>query len=128
MQNHPRWQRPVAVIAMIFGALTLFSGGTALFGGAAEKTLAGNVVPFVLWFNFLAGFVYIYAANALWTYAPTAKSIALILGFATLTIFGLFLVKVAGGTPFEMRTIGAMTLRSGFWLVIGLALPKTPRR
>ncbi len=127
MQNHPRWQRPIAVVAMIFGALTIFSGGTALFGSAEAKAFAGDAVPVVLWFNFLAGFVYIYAANALWTYAPNAKKIALILGIATTAIFGLFLVKIIGGSPFEMRTLGAMPVRAGFWLATGLALPKTTR-
>ncbi len=44
-----------AVVAVIFGLLTIFSGGRALFGGADM----GAVVPFVLWFNFLAGFAYV---------------------------------------------------------------------
>lgn len=127
MENHPRWQRPVAVVAMIFGALTIFSGGTVIFGDAATKALAGNAVSFVVWFNFLAGFVYIYGANALWTYSPHAKRLARVIGVATLAIFGLFLVKVIGGTPFEMRTVGAMALRTGFWLAIGFALPRAVR-
>jgi hypothetical protein len=51
-----------AGVAAAFGALTIASGGRALFGGGTE----GNVVPFVLWFNFLAGFAYVAAAAGLW--------------------------------------------------------------
>ena len=47
----------VAAVAVVFGALTILSGGTVLFGGDAAREAAGKVVPFVLWFNFLSGFV-----------------------------------------------------------------------
>ena len=43
------------VAAIAFGLLTLISGGSALFG----LVDMGAVVPFVLWFNFLAGFAYV---------------------------------------------------------------------
>jgi hypothetical protein len=29
---------------------------------------------------------------------------------------------VLGGTPYEMRTVGAMTVRAGFWLAIAILL------
>ena len=38
-------------VAIVFGVLTIFSGGRTLLGSAD----AGAVVPFVLWFNTLAG-------------------------------------------------------------------------
>ena len=47
-----------AVVAIVFGLATVISGGRALFGGADM----GAVVPFVLWFNFLAGFAYVAGA------------------------------------------------------------------
>jgi hypothetical protein len=37
----------------------------ALFGTEATRAAAGNAVPFVLWFNFLAGFAYILAGLGL---------------------------------------------------------------
>lgn len=51
-----------AVVAVVFGALTVISGGFALIGGSDM----GAVVPFVLWFNFFAGFAYIAAGLGLW--------------------------------------------------------------
>ena len=41
-----------AIIAMVFGALSILAGGLALFGGTATEVAVGDAVPFVLWFNF----------------------------------------------------------------------------
>ena len=62
-----RLSKILAAVAMTFGALTVFSGGRALFGGAQAQADAGNAVNFVLWFNFLAGFAYMVTAYGLWT-------------------------------------------------------------
>lgn len=47
-------------VAIAFGALTIASGGRSLLGLADM----GAVVPFVLWFNTLAGPAYILGASA----------------------------------------------------------------
>jgi hypothetical protein len=46
--------RAVAVIAVLFGLLTIASGGRVLFGSDAVRQSAGATVGFVLWFNFVA--------------------------------------------------------------------------
>ena len=56
-----RLTKTAAIVAIVFGALTIISGGRALFGGVDM----GAVVPFVLWFNFLAGFAYVAAGLGL---------------------------------------------------------------
>lgn len=48
--------KSLAMVAVLFGWLTVLSGGRTLFGGEAARLAAGAVVPFVLWFNFVAGF------------------------------------------------------------------------
>ena len=62
MPTRTRSLTVAAIIAIAFGLLTLVSGGRALFGGADM----GAVVPFVLWFNFLAGFAYVAAGLGFW--------------------------------------------------------------
>ena len=59
--SRPRWAIAAALIAVVFGVVTVFVGGKTLFGPPAERAAAGNIVPFVLWFNFIAGFAYIIA-------------------------------------------------------------------
>ena len=56
----------LAATAVVFGGLTVFSGANALFGDAAARASVGQAVGYVLWFNFLAGFVYVLAGLGLW--------------------------------------------------------------
>lgn len=121
--------RIAAVIAVAFGALTIVSGGTALFGGPETRAAVGDAVPFVLWFNFLAGFAYIAAGIGLWLRQPWAARLALLIALATLAVFAAFGLHVATGGAFEPRTVGAMTLRSLVWFAIaGLAWRALRRR
>lgn len=106
--------------AVIFGVLTLFSGGSALFGSADM----GAVVPFVLWFNFLAGFAYIIGGLLLWLGHRLAFPVALAILLATAAVFILFGTRVLAGDAFEMRTVGAMTIRTAFWAVMALVARK----
>jgi hypothetical protein len=108
----------LAVAAMAFGALTLFAGGRALFGDPQARAAAGNAVPFVLWFNFLAGFVYILAGSCLLWCRVWAVRAAIFLAAATALIAVAFGIHVLSGGVFEMRTVGALTVRLLFWVVV----------
>lgn len=119
--------RVLAVAAILFGVLTVFSGGRALFGSDETRAALGNVVPMVLWFNFLAGFAYVVAGAGLLRRTTWSPWLALGLAVATLLVFALFGMLVAGGAAFEMRTVAAMTLRSAFWAgVAAVALRGMP--
>jgi hypothetical protein len=99
-----RGVRVVAVaVAVAFGIATLASGGRVLFGGEAARQAAGAVVPWVLWFNFAAGFAYVAAGVGLglrrgWA-APLALAIALACAvvLAALGVDGPGVVGVARG-------------------------------
>jgi hypothetical protein len=109
-------RRIAAVAAVIFGVLTIVSGGTAL-RGAIDM---GAVVPFVLWFNFLAGFAYVVCGLLLWIGHRLAFPLALLILAGTAAIFAAFGWRVLSGGAYEMRTVGAMTLRTAFW--VGMAV------
>lgn len=125
MAQPRNWQPAAAIVAILFGLLTIASGGKALFGDQAAQAAVGNAVPFVLWFNFLAGFAYVAGGVTLWLRHPAARLIAWGLALSTLAVFAAFLILVATGTQFELRTVGAMILRSGFWLAIAAALKRS---
>lgn len=116
MPTRTRLARFAASVAVIFGLLTIVSGGRALFGGADM----GAVVPFVLWFNFLAGFAYVAAGLGLWYKTSWASGLAIAIALATAAVFAAFLWRVSTGTAFETRTMGAMALRLAVWLVIAI--------
>ena len=113
----PERSRPLsiaAIVAVVLGLLTILSGGRALFAGADM----GAVVPFVLWFNFLAGFVYVLAGIGLWRGAPWTPMLSLGIALATLAVFAVFLWHVLTGGPWEARTMGAIILRTSVWTAI----------
>jgi hypothetical protein len=113
-----RTARAVGGVAAAFGLLTISAGGSALFGGPAAREAAGAVVPFVLWFNFLAGFAYVAAGIGLWRRRRWAATLAIVIAASTVAVFAAFGVHVVRGGGYEMRTVGAMTLRSLAWLAI----------
>lgn len=112
--------RAVALIAVLFGALTVWSGGNVLFGNGAEA--AGNYVPWVVWFNFLAGFAYIAAGIGIWRRRPWAPALAAGLAVLTALVFVAFGSWVATGGAYEMRTVVAMTIRTLLWTAIAALL------
>jgi hypothetical protein len=118
--GRPRWALVAAVAAVLFGILTVLSGGRALFGGEAARAAVGNAVPFVLWFNFAAGFLYILAGIGLFLWRRWAAQLSAAIAIATLVVFAAFGWHVALGGAFEMRTVGAMILRSGVWIAIAI--------
>jgi hypothetical protein len=110
----------LSALALVFGAVTLVSGGRALFGDAAARAAVGNAVGFVLWFNFLAGFAYLAAAIGLWLGRRWALSLAALLAIGTALVAAGFGMYVRSGGAYEMRTVGALALRFGFWAVVSL--------
>lgn len=123
--KNPKSARPAlavvaAAIAVLFGALTLYSGGSVLFVDGQARTDAGAYVPFVLWFNFLAGFAYIAAGVGLYLWRGWAVGLSAFIAIATLLVFSAFGLHILLGGGFETRTIGAMSLRGGVWATIAL--------
>ncbi|RFC64707.1 hypothetical protein [Mesorhizobium denitrificans] len=114
MTERPRTLSIAVAVAVIFGLLTIVSGGRALFGSADM----GAVVPFVLWFNFLAGFAYVLAGIGLWRGAGWAPMLSLGIAVTTAAVFAAFLWHVGFGGAWEARTMGAMILRTGIWIAI----------
>ncbi len=114
----PRWAIVAALIAIIFGIVTIIVGGKTLFGGAEERAASGNIVPFVLWFNFIAGFAYVIAGYGLFLWKPWAAQLSAAIALATIAVFIAFGLHVYLGGTFEARTVGAMIIRSAVWIVI----------
>ncbi|EKE68207.1 MULTISPECIES: hypothetical protein [Roseobacteraceae] len=123
MQNR-RWDILIAaVVVTLFGLLTVLSGGRALFGGLEARAAVGDAVPFVLWFNFLAGFAYVAAGIGLILQTNWATKLSIAILVATVLVMIAFGVHVLLGGAYEMRTVWAMSLRTVVWgVVVGLVI------
>lgn len=116
-------KRPVsisiaALVAATFGLLSIISAGMVLFGPEAARASAGAYAGFVVWFNFLSGFVYVLAGLALWSMRRHGAWIALGLAAAIALVSAGFGWHVASGAAYEMRTAAALAFRFAVWLVI----------
>jgi hypothetical protein len=118
----------MAVAAIVFGGVTVLTGGRALFGSLESRADFGNAVPFVLWFNFLVGFVYIVAGAGLLLCRRWAVYTSLFVAVSTILVFVAFGVHVIGGGAFERRTIGALTIRSLFWVAVTILSIRAMKR
>ena len=87
----------ITVIAVVFGLLTIKSGGSVLYVDGAFREEAGNYVPFVVWFNFLAGFAYLIAGGGLWMQKHWAVWISIFIVVATLVVFATLGIHILRG-------------------------------
>jgi len=126
--NTNRTVKWMAIAANVFGVMTVLTGGRALFGSLESRADFGNAVPFVLWFNFLAGFVYIVAGTGLLLCRRWAIYTSLFVAVSTILVFAAFGVHIIGGGAFERRTIGALTIRSLFWIAVAIVSMRAMKR
>lgn len=112
--------RLMSMVAVAFGLMTILGGAGVLLEGDTARRIAGDYVPSVIWFNFLAGFLYVAAGIGIWTRArwSVAFSIGIVVGTADV-LLALVVYALAGGS-YEIRTMVAMALRTGVWLALAL--------
>lgn len=112
--------KAAAVVAIVFGLLTVFSGGQALFGSTEARAAVGDAVPFVLWFNFAAGFAYIVAGIGLFLRHSGAVWLSIGIFVTTFLVMLNLGLHIWQGGAYEIRTVGAMILRASVWAGISI--------
>ncbi len=117
-----------SLLAFGFGLLTVKEGGTVLFGDEEARVAAGSYVPFVLWFNFVAGFFYIAAGVGLWLQQRWAVWLAAVIAVTTALAFAALGMHIYSGEAYEQRTVVAMSLRTLVWVVITVVAAISLRR
>lgn len=118
--TRPTWVWISAIVAILFGLLTIKSGGSVLFTDGEARQAAGNYVSFVLWFNFLAGFFYVATGIGIWLQKPWSATAATIIAVLTALIFAALGVYILNGGESEQRTTIAMALRTLVWTIIAI--------
>jgi len=84
----------------------------------------GNYLPFVLWFNFLAGFFYVLAGAGIWMQQRWAARLSVAIAGLTVLVFLAFGIHIFSGGVYEVRTVAALSLRSLVW--VGIAYWQKP--
>ena len=116
----------VAVIIAFFGLLTIFAGAGVILDMFGMRAKEGNYVLFVVWANFITGFLYLAAAYGLWKQKEwTTTVLAIAVAILIFAFLGL-LIWITNGGIYEKKTIVAMTFRT--LLTIGVFLIARSRR
>jgi hypothetical protein len=107
----PRGSRVTAGVTALFGLLTLVASSSVLFNTDGMAAEAGHVVPFVLWMNFFASFLYLTAAYGLFTHKGWTPAV-LAVAFVLMLVAGIgFYYHARNGGAYEQRTVGALAFR-----------------
>ena len=123
MKKRSKATLAAAIVAVLFGLMTIKSGGQVLFGSEEARIAAGNYIPFVLWFNFSAGFLYVITGAGIFLGKEWSLKAALFLVSSTLLVFAAFGAHILiNEVSYETRTVIAMTARSTIWAVISFVL------
>jgi hypothetical protein len=111
-------RRLLSIFICAFGALTLFMSGSVIFDLFGIRDLEGNYVSFIVWINFLGGFMYFFAGYGLWKNQRWSLRVfgglivMLILGY-----MGLF-IHIYNEGLYEEKTVRAMLFRIVLTLVL----------
>ncbi|HLP66002.1 MAG TPA: hypothetical protein VK181_00630 [Rhizobium sp.] len=111
----------IGVFAVLFGVATLISGGNNILFLQSDAEPTERIVPFVLYFNFAAGFAYVAAGAAFILHRRWASTLAIAIATATLLVFTGLGVWILMGYPYELKTVIAMTIRTVFWWFTAIA-------
>lgn len=101
----------LVALLLIFALLTIFMTNSVIFDLFGIREKEGNFVPFVVWANWLCGFLYLAATYGLakkreWTIQVLSIALAVLI----IAFIGLILHIYNGGI-YETKTIGAMLFR-----------------
>lgn len=100
-----------AVIITLFALITLFMSTSVIFDLFGIREKEGNYVLFVVISNFIAGFLYLFAAYALFTEKKWATKLLLITTTILIVSFIGLLIHVNMCGIYEQKTIKAMIFR-----------------
>lgn len=126
--NRPRYlgisQKALALVAVLFGVITIFAGSRALTG-----TDPGYVVflPLLI-YNTAMGFVYVGVGTIAWRSLNPGKNGAGAIFLLNLIVLAAISVVYTSGGAVAIDSLRAMTLRTVVWFVIFIGLWWLSRR
>ncbi len=107
-----------AFVSLILGLATVFAGGSVIFDLFGMRERQGNYVLFVVWANFICGFLYIISSFGFFKFKKwTVRVLGLAVVILLVTFSGL-VIWILKGNIYETKTVAAMSFRT----VITLAL------
>jgi hypothetical protein len=117
-ENRSLGQLLVAVVALVFGLVTLWAGGTVLAG----RDTGYVVYQPLLLFNTVMGVAYLAAGVIAWRRALWGRHAAAVILVLNVLVLGGVIYLYRTGAEVAVDSVRAMSLRSIVWLMLLLAL------
>lgn len=114
----------LSYFVILFGVLTIFSGGQNLFNADVIKA-QGKIVPAVLWFNFLAGLLYVIIAVGVLKRKRIALRLTAFLSALNMVVLLYLLNHSYDSGAYQMKTLVAMSFRTFFWFIFFVLLSRS---
>lgn len=113
---------------LIFGAVTVFMSSAVLFDFCGIRAREGNFVPYIVWTNWLCGFLYLVTAYGIyrekkWTLYCLVTALVLLVTATTVLI-----IHIKNGGLYEMKTLGAIAFRTALTALFTVLTPKFIKR
>lgn len=99
------------MISLFFGLLTIFAGGSVILDLFGMREKEGNYVLFVVWANFICGFLYVFASYGFFTRKVWTKTILKYGLYILITAFVVLIVWIVRNEPYETKTVFALSFR-----------------
>ena len=124
MQHHRLIQNILALVAILFGLVTVFAGGRVLLGADP-----GYIVfrPLLI-YNTVMGFAYIAAGVIAWRSVVRGRQAAGAIFVLNLLVLAGIGALYATGDSVAVESVRAMTLRSVVWLALFVGFAWLVRR
>lgn len=117
--SHLAVQKFIGYFAIIFGIISSMASSLVLFTEEG-KSVAGQIVYFVLWANFLLSLLYILTGVMILRRMKLSIPFSFFIAATSLVILLGLISHILRGNAYEIRTLMAMSLRTFFWILISI--------
>ncbi len=113
--------RLTAIVAFILGLLSIVEWGSVLLG---LTTKPYTVLPWLVWYNVVLGFVSVAAGVGLWMKRTWGLSFAVTIVSLNFLVLVILVILYSFRQPVALHSIAAMLVRSLVWAGILLVLQR----
>jgi len=136
MKTQKRIRKISAVVLLGFGLLTLFMSASVIFDLFGIREKEGNYVLFIVWANFICGFLYVLSAKGFWKSRPWTKKVLAVASILLIAAYIALKSHINNDGIYEEKTLSAMLFRIGLTILFTLIafysihkhIPKVKRR
>ncbi len=122
MKRDNRIRYLIATALIVFALATLFMSSSVIFDWFGIREREGDYVPFIVWINFIAAFLYLISAYGLlkaqnWPFwVLTGTALLLLMALIILALY------INYGGAFELKNVGAMALRIAITFALAMVV------